>query len=140
LPHTVGRGEELAWAPLYRTPDMAGIRGSHPRGDHFCDIRNRRGPPRWQQRGSLRLAAGHSAEFSEFRGRVGLNSTSDPNRARVQVLADGKAVFNDTVTLNRSHDVFIKNMSNVIRLQIKVFVPVEPEMVFGVGDPVLYRQ
>jgi hypothetical protein len=56
------------------------------------------------------------------------------------VLADGKAVFNDTVTLNRSHDVVIKNMSNVIRLQIKVFVPVEPEMVFGVGDPVLYRQ
>jgi hypothetical protein len=92
----------------------------------------------FEQEPSILVNMNTNAEYSEFRGRVGLDSTSDPNRVRVQVLADGKTLYKGTVTLNHSHDVVLKNISNVVRLQIKVFVPEQPEMVFAVGDPKLY--
>ncbi len=92
------------------------------------------------QRPSIAVDINTNGEFSEFRGRLGLSSSSEPNRTRVQIVADGKAIFEDTVTLDRSHDVVLKNISNVIRLQIKVFVPEEPDMLLAVGDPALYSR
>lgn len=74
--------------------------------------------------------------YTRFRARIGLIDTAPDNTGKVQVFADGKVIFSQEVSLQRSYDVDLP-VTGVLRLHIVATVPQKSEDHYGFGEPLL---
>ncbi len=75
--------------------------------------------------------------YSHLKARLGVSSTSGARSARMLVTGDGKALFDNTVSLTKSYDVDLA-VSDFVRVLIQVYPPQGgPDIKIAVGDPLL---
>jgi hypothetical protein len=85
-----------------------------------------------------RIAMGINLQrsYSRFSARLGVLDTSPVSSVKLEVLADGVSIFAKIVTLQTSYDVNL-TISNVQRLEIKVYTPSPSGIFYAVGDPTI---
>jgi hypothetical protein len=90
------------------------------------------------QDSSPRIATGINLQrsYSRFSARLGVRDTSQASSVKLEVLADGVSLFSKVVTLQQSYDVNLP-VSNVQRLEIKVYTPSPQGINFAIGDPTI---
>jgi len=74
--------------------------------------------------------------YSTFKATIGLSSNSPEGAAKVELIADGRVVWSQTVSLQKSYSLALP-VKNVQRLTMRGYSPKVYQVLLAVGDPTI---